>query len=195
MTEDELVDSFVKHFSKWFDIEREVRDDNKIGRIDILMQCKVSEVIFGVECKNPDLRKGTDVAEVIMQAVQYSRLSFHGKRIPVFLVPSISHNQLACAKERKVIEGKEWILDKHDQNHRHHTVNGLLGKFNIGEIRRIGLNGGAFYDFTFSNQVIYTTKKVWNTDDIEGLQKENYTTLIRKINQWEETSRIFKTSP
>lgn len=194
MTEEELVDQFVNHFKKWFEIEREVKDDQKIGRIDLLIQDKVSKMIFGVECKNPDLRKGTDVGDVIQQAIQYSRLKFDGKRIPVFLVPSISHNQIACPKERKWFEGQEWMLDKHPQDHRHHTVNGLLGKFNVGEVRRIGLNGGAFYDFTFSNQVIYSTKKIYGTNDIEGLNHQNYTNLIRKINQWEETSRIFKTS-
>lgn len=195
MTEDELVEKFVDHFNQWFTISREIYDDDKIGRIDVIMQDRITGVIFGVECKTPDLRRGTDVADVIQQAIQYSRLNFYGTRIPIFLVPSISHNQLACPEQRKIFEGKEWVLDKHDQQHRHHTVNGILGKFNIGEVRRIGLNGSAFYDFTFSNQVIYTTKKLWGTDDIEGLHRVNYTTLLRKINQWEETSRIFKKAP
>ena len=195
MTEDELVEKFVGHFERWFTIHREVYDENKIGRIDLILQDKETDAVFGVECKTPGKKRGNDVGEVIQQAIQYSRLTFFGKKIPIFLVPSISHNQLSAPMERVMIEGIEWIRDKHHPEHRHHTVNGLLGNFNIGEVRRIPRTIKPFYDFVFSNKVIFTTKPAWGSERVQGLHKENYIELITKINQWEQTSRIFRTTP
>lgn len=193
VAEQQLVDKVVAHFSPWFQISREVYDDKKIGRIDLIFQDHHTGTIFGVECKSPGNKKGTNIGDIILQAVQYSRLQFWGKKIPIFLVPSITHNQLGCIYQTKVIDGETWFKDKHNLSHRHHTVNGLLGSWNIGEVRKIHEPGQVFYDFTFSNQVIYSTKKLYKSDDIHGLHKENYTELLRKINQWEIQSRIFKT--
>lgn len=193
LTEKELSEKFASHFSKWFEIFPEVKDDAKICRIDFLLQEKISKVIFGIECKHPGDHKGHPISDIVQQAIQYSRLKWDGKHIPIFIYPQLSLNQFAGVEKEVQIEGSRYVIDKHDHNHHHHTFNGFLGGFNVGEIRRLTSDyGPAYHAFVFNNQLIYSTEKrdYWN--DIYGLHQNNYPILINRINKWGESCRIFK---
>lgn len=193
MSEDELVDRFVAYFSRFFNIYRECWDDQRIGRIDLLLEDRITNVILGVECKRPSDKKGTEVGSIVEQCIQYSRLSFEGKRIPIFLYPALSANRFCYAQHRQQQEDGEWIKDRHQQHDMHHTFNSFLAHLNFGEVRRrVGGDDAKYYDFRFNNECIFSTRKRWKSDDIEGLNNENYTRMLRRINTWEEQSRIFR---
>lgn len=195
MNESELVESVVKYFSRWFDIRAEVWDDLKVGRIDLVMEDRVTGALFGVECKHPEERRGKEIGDIVSQCTQYSRLNFNGKRIPVFLCPALSQNKFCYADDRKLINGEEWVKDKHDTQHIHHSFNSFLKNFNFGEIRKkLDHLDKPYYEFMYNNQRIYSTRKLWQSDDIQGLEKENYAMMLRNINQWEKQSRIFRIS-
>lgn len=194
MSEQDLVDLFVARFEQWFNIIPERYDDNRIGRIDLLLEDKITRVAFGVECKRPGGKKGREMGDIISQCCQYSRLQFEGKRIPVFLFPAISANQLAFVESREEINGKDYILDRHDRYHRHHAVNPILSHLNFGEIRKQfdDYHKEHYHDFIYNNTAIYSTRRAFRSQDIEGLKRENYTTMLRRINEWDQQSRIFK---
>ena len=189
-SENELKIRFVSTFSNFFYIRPEAWSDNMVGRIDFIITCLSSGIELGVECKTTGGKKGRELGDMITQCTQYSRLTFGGKRIPIFLYPQISYNHLIYREESNLIDGVWWHRDRHEYGHNHHGVNSLLSHFNMGEVRT--KKGGDYHDFTFNNQVIYKTAKKWGSDDIVGLHTVNYNNLITRINQWEERSPIFK---
>lgn len=183
MKENELTSMFVSHFSQWFKIEPEQWSDCGKGRIDYIITCKKSEAVFGVECKRPGNKKGTGAGDIILQCVKYSLMTFKGVRIPVFLVPAFSKNQFVCPIDKIThTDGFHYYKEKHNQeDHTHHTFNGFLGAFNVGEIRKMTPEKWPTYHiFSFSNQVIFSTKHYGN--QMVGLHQKNYETLITKIN-------------
>jgi len=182
-TEQQLVDSIEKYLSQWFHIQREVWSDCGKGRIDMIVECKLTAIRLGIEAKLNDKKRGEKIAEHIRQSIRYSQMTFNGSQIPIFIAPQISSDYLAIVEDRKLIDGIEWIRDRHGPQHEHHTANGFLGDFNVGELRSIK-GKIPYWCFTFSNNPIYSMKKRWNSNDIIGLHRENYTNLLRKIQEW-----------
>ncbi len=91
-------------------------------------------------------------------------------------------------EEEKLIEGQYWHQDRHDKTHTHHSMNGFLGVFNIGEIRKSKNSNGVFIYISFSNKVIWSSciynNWISGTKYIvgpKGLHDKNYESLIKKI--------------
>jgi len=187
--ESDFVDSLIVYLSKYFTAEKEVHSDCDTGRIDIIFTCKQTGIRLGVECKIPARKKGQEIGEFIRQASYYSQLLFKGQKLPIFIAPQLSNSYLAGIEERKVFDGISYIKDRHPLEHPHHTVNGILGEFAVGEIRKIEGNY-VYLAFIFSNFIIFSTHKKWDSDlrrfsnDIHGLNRDNYDNLMKKLNSW-----------
>lgn len=188
--EKDFVTRLIAYLSKFMYVEQEVRSDCGKGRIDVMAECKLTATRFGIECKQHTKKRGEDIGEFIRQAMRYSKMTFKGKPVPVFIAPPISNEYLALVEERVTIGGKEYILDRHQPIHEHHTVNGILGDFNVGEFRTFKHSQYPYGAFMFSNKPIYSFKPKWDEvsrkygSDIQGLHKENYASLMQKIQLW-----------
>ena len=84
-----------------------------------------------------------------------------------------------------LFEGNKWHKDRHAENLDHHTFNGFLGVFNLGEIKNVG---GVDFALMFSNKIIYDTRvrKIYENNiyiktEKKGLHIQNYTNLLKKI--------------
>jgi hypothetical protein len=129
------------------------------------------------------------------QAMNYSKLEFdvfkNGstyKKIPIFICPALSYNYFILNEFEQSLNVKSNLIqqrkndfshllhhqDRHSKYHKHHTFNGLLGGFNIGEVRR---NFDRSFYFSLSNKIIFSTEKDWQTQNIKGLHIENYSKL------------------
>jgi hypothetical protein len=206
MKEQELVVKVVNYFSEWFYIKTEIFDDTKKYRIDLVLKCKTTGAVFGIECKKPDIKRGKSAGDIVTQAMRYSLCKFDGKRIPIFICPQLSKTHfIAPIKKIHLIDNDSKLLfknilnqndinennlnhfyiDRHNsEDSKDHTFNGFICSFNVGEIRsRYKEDLNTYYNFTFCNQVIYSTEKYNN--QIFGLHKENYNKLISKIEKYD----------
>jgi hypothetical protein len=197
ITETDFVNLIVKEFEKYFIVKKECRSKCGTKRIDLVLQIPNSEIFFGIEAKRPDKKRGEKIAKYILQAMSYSSLEFdvfkNGSKfikIPIFICPALSYNYFILNEYEKELNVKSNLFqhfqndnshllhhqDRHTKYNKHHTFNGVLGGFNIGEVRR---NFDRSFYFSFSNKVIYTTEKNWQTQNIKGLHLENY----KKLNE------------
>jgi len=194
LTEQQFVDRIVLEFEKFFIVKRECWSKCKTKRIDLVLQIPQTEVYFGIEAKRPDKKRGEQIAKYILQAMDYSRLEFdvkkdnlNFKKIPIFICPALSYNYFLLNEHQEKLNVKSnlfkhynddsyllWHQDRHQLHDKHHTFNGLLGGFNIGEVRR---NFDKSFYFSLSNKIIFTTEKNWHTKEIKGLHIENYNKL------------------
>ena len=96
MNENEYRQQIDKHFNDFFEIEREVRSTNK-KRIDYILKCKYSGVLFGVEVKSTERMRGVDIGKYILQASNYynefwkTKFSETPCRVLIFITPAISN--------------------------------------------------------------------------------------------------------
>lgn len=189
-TEFDFVTKVCTRLNEFMHIEREAWSDCKKGRIDVIAECKLTATRFGIECKRSDKKRGEGLGEFMRQGVRYSQMTFGGSPIPIFMAPPLSNNYLALVDKRVTIDNVEYILDRHKPDNDHHTVNGLLGDFNVGELRKFYFNNKDYAKFIFSNKEIYSFKPKWDNinrqfgPDITGLHQENYAKLMRKIKAW-----------
>lgn len=181
-TEQEYVNKLIPTFSKHFTVTQEVWSKCKNGRIDLVLTLK-DGIHFGIECKAPNEKRGEKIGEFIKQAIRYSNYEFHigngiYKKIPILITPALSYNYLIMKTETIEIDGKEYHKDRHSKYDSHHTINGIIGAFSIGEIR---LSHNNKYIFSVSNKTIFSTHSEWNSNEIIGLHKENYIKLLKKL--------------
>jgi hypothetical protein len=195
LTEQEFVDKIVLEFENTFIVKRECWSKCKKFRIDLILQIPNTEIFFGIEAKRPDKKRGEAIAKYILQANGYSKLEFdvlkNGYKyckIPIFICPALSYNYFVLNEHSEKMDRKSnlfqqhnrdfshllWHQDRHSMFHKHHTFNGLLGGFGIGEVRR---NFDKSFYFSLSNKVIFTTEKDWHTKEVKGLHIENYNKL------------------
>lgn len=186
--EKEFAKIVVGKLSNYFDIKDEVWSKCGRYRIDFVITEKINGSCFGIEFKDFDRKRGEGIGEHILQSIRYSLSEFKTnegfKRIPIFICPPISSNYLVLSEIKKMIDGKENHIDRHEKNHEHHTVNGLLGSLNIGEIRTTEKRNKQVLYFAFSNRIIWSNEVKWNSNDIRGLHTTNYELLIKKINSF-----------
>lgn len=183
-SEDDLVNSLVHYLNNWFICRKEIWSDCGKGRIDVVAECRQTKAKFGIECKLNNKKRGEEIGEHIRQAIRYSQMKFDGIQLPIFIAPQISSSYLAIVDERTTIKEIEWIKDRHQPHHEHHTANGLLGDFNVGELRTIK-SKDPYRAFMFSNKVIYNMKPLWSDKTkIAGLHEQNYKQLLIKIKEW-----------
>lgn len=186
MTEKEFVTSLCASFSSYFEVSTEVWSKDRQSRIDILLKLKKEDVYFGIECKIPDSKKGQEIGYYVQQAVKYSNSEFEiqkdiFQRIPIFICPPLSYNYFLLKEETKIINGIEWHKDRHDKESTHHSINGFLSAFGIGEVRQSNHNSKQRYIyFSFANKMIFATKKDY-FGNIMGLHKKNYDILLNQL--------------
>lgn len=187
MTEKEVEILIINNLRPYFNIDQEVWSKDGKSRIDFVLTCKKSGAIFGLEIKKIDKKKGDEVGKIVEQCFRYTNAEFNisgtYKKIPIFLAPPLSYHFFICPEEKEIINGFEYFKDRHDKNHEHHSFNGLLGNFKVGELRTFIYHDKQYIRFMMSNKIIWTNLPQWNSNEIRGLHEVNYNFLMNKICQ------------
>lgn len=184
-TEQDFVNKLIPTFSKHFKVETEVWSKCKNGRIDLLLNLD-NKYYFGIECKLPNAKRGEQIGKYVKQAIRYSNYEFHigngiYKKIPIFICPPLSYKYFLMNQRETIIDNidnvycngnkfKKWHQDRHCENSSHHSFNGFLGEFNVGEVRRFD---NVNYYFSFSNNIIYELRN--------GIDEKRYVKLLKKL--------------
>ena len=183
MTERDLQYRLAKRLGEYFNVDTEVKTNCGDGRVDLILRCKKTDIVMAVEIKKANRKRGRDIGMLIKQASKYAQATFlNNLKIPVFVYPAISYDYLICPEEKKVINGEEYFRDRHSRESIHHTFQGILGVFNVGELRVFTRNSKKYIRFVFNNKLIWTNQPEWNSKEIMGLHSENYKNLISRIN-------------
>lgn len=187
MTENEVYERTVQQLQKHFFIYPEHWSVDGKSRIDIIIKDKITDVLFGIELKRIDYKRGEDGGKLLKQAMRYATSDFKVddkiQKIPIFIAPPLSHNMFICPNGSIEHENRLYYKDRHQEHNPHHTANGFIGVFNVGEIRTIKESNRCYYIFTTSNQIIWTSKLQYNKIEPVGLHKVNYEKLMAKINK------------
>lgn len=166
MSEQDYREKIDKYLVDYFYIDREVWSTDKTSRIDYVLECKESCVLFGLEVKDKTIRRGAQVGEYLKQALRYSDLEFDSKfgvkKIPIFISPAISsiYREVVSGSKR-IIDGDEYWQSYHKENSKHSNVNSLIGSFNVGEIRTISEINYYYFAFIFKNKLIWRSEKYY----------------------------------
>lgn len=124
-----------------------------LKRVDLIIEHKDNNsIVFGIEFKHNDKKRGYDLAKCCKQMMQYSFIEWNYKNnakpfgvIPIIACPHISSNYL------QFIRGHQ-----HPEEHDHNNVNSFLSEaFNIGEVRPKDINGKRYMRICFANKVIW----------------------------------------
>jgi hypothetical protein len=186
MTEKEFSIKVVNRLSKYFMASAEVWSECGKNRIDFILTHRKTGLNFGLEFKRFDRKRGEEIGEFILQAQRYSKLKFKilqgYAKVPVLICPPLSYNYLICRDGEAVIakdtlgNDVEHYRDRHQKHHDHHTVNGFLGAFGVGEVRTETRNGEQYLKFIMSNRLLWSESKVGVNYDLynEGLHIVNY---------------------
>ena len=194
INEKQFVDRLIPFLSKHFDVQTEVYSKCGRGRIDLLIKAKGHEnIYFGCECKIPDSKRGEEMGEYFKQAIRYTGYEFEVefgvfKKIPIFICPPLSYKYFLLNEEAKEIDKKIWHLDRHSEFHEHHTMNGFMGAFNVGELRK-GFDKEQYFFISFSNKPIwssrianiYDSNNQWVGKQMKGLHEKFYSELMKKL--------------
>lgn len=183
MTEAQLQYKLAERLGEYFNVQREVCCSN--GRIDLVLKCKKTKAVMGLEVKKVDKKRGRDLGMFLKQASRYSEANFvnHSGCIPVFIYPAISYNYLICPEDMVVVGGDEYFKDRHQKGSVHHTMQGFIGAaFNVGELRVFPYKGKNYIRFVFNNDLIWTNQPQYQSSEIIGLHEVNYEKLIKRIN-------------
>jgi hypothetical protein len=185
MTEKEIEQKIINALRPFFHIKQEVWSLDHKSRIDFIITCKRSNAIFGLEIKKFEEKKGDEIGKIVEQCFRYTNCKFdingEFKKVPIFLAPPLSYLFFICPKEMQIINGFEYFKDRHDKNHEHHSINGFLGNFDVGEMRTFMINEKQYFRFMMSNKIIWSNHPKWGSGDIFGLHEVNYNFLINKI--------------
>jgi hypothetical protein len=175
-----------------FYLYREVIEHEGRLRIDYILQCKKSNVFFGLEVKRPNLKgqkkRGRDWGAFMKQAANYAKKywfidNYLPFRVPIFTIPSISKYFIEVDIEKKVIiqDNSEYYPAKHKAEHSHSNVNSLIGTaLGVGEVRGFkpytswnGVSKGPNFGFYFNNF------EIWHS--YRGLHQVNYQKLTQNL--------------
>lgn len=185
--EKEFVEKLKPIFKKHFIVRDECYSDCKKNRIDLILQLKNTDYFFGIECKIPNKKRGEEIGRFVEQAIRYTNYKFDVlknktiyKKIPIFICPALSYDYFILNEKETLIkdssvklnqwigENNLWHQDRHNRYCEHHTFNGFLGNWNIGEVRKISTKD---YIFSLSNKIIFSS--------IKGIHNENYNFIIK----------------
>lgn len=165
------IDPFLEEH---FHVEREVRSTTG-RRIDYVLMCKRSNVLFGLEVKSTKHMTRQWIARFLMQANDYSKLrwktSFSPEpvKVMVFIAPAVSNTvKQVIPESMRPIPGtfNETYQSYHASTHDHTNVNSFISEaFNVGEIRQ-PTRGRVI--FSFMNKII------WSNTLTGGLHQTNY---------------------
>jgi len=174
MNEQDYRNNIDKVLIKYFDIDTEVWSVCMNKRIDYILRCKKSGVLFGLEVKQKNIHKGTEIGKYLLQASEYSKLVFRSKfgltKMLIFISPAISSIYKEIKQETlKISKGKEYFEIMHPLKSKHSNINSLVGSFGVGEIR----------SFEKSFSFIIKNSEVWSS--VNGLNENNYNRMFDLI--------------
>lgn len=195
-TEDEFVRGVVKFFQPHFRVTEQVWSSDGGGRIDIVLKHN-DEIYFGVECKRHDEKKGEEMGEYIKQAIRYSVSEFEVepklfKRIPIFICPPLSYEYFLLNQYETTLPSQpnvRWHRDRHPEDCAHHSFNGFLGAFGIGELRKSKNRYDKWCYISHSNKPVWSSQKEmdWScrppidSGRIKGIDMRWYNSWIKQI--------------
>jgi hypothetical protein len=196
--EKEFVDKLEIIFSEHFIVKRECTSKCEKGRIDMILIYKNDKnIVFGIECKIPNKKRGEEIGRFVNQAILYTKMEFDiiykenpvFKKIPILIAPALSYNYFIL-KEKTIInkdeilevtniwnvkdKNNEYHKDRHHKYDKHHTFNGFLGSFNIGEVRN---QGSGNYIFSLSNFILFSCNINAGKNDGSYVHYNNYNKL------------------
>lgn len=184
MTEQKFKEKLISIFENHFIVKPERDSKCETRRIDIVLTHKIlKEISFGIECKRPDRKRGEEIGMYVKQAFNYSQLEWECngefKKIPILLCPPLSYKYFILNEKETIIENNKWHKDRHQEDDNHHSFNGFLGVFNIGEVRK---RNNSYY-FVFSNRVLFVgSKKNYHNESYSyGVHLENYYKTLKLI--------------
>jgi len=181
--EKEFVEKLISTFEIHFNVTNEVWSKCKTKRIDLVLTHKIhKDISFGIECKLPDKKKGEKIGQYLKQAISYTNLQWYNgkqfKQMPILLCPPLSYKYFVLNETEQIINNEVWIKDRHQPNHNHHSFNGFLGAFNVGEVRK---KNNRYY-FVMSNKFLYQTYTDYYNNIIDSIHFDNYNHILNKIN-------------
>lgn len=197
-TEDDFVRGIVRFFKPYFRITEQVWNSDHTGRIDLVLKCD-NEIYFGVECKRHDEKTGEEMGEYIRQAIRYSLSKFEVepnifKRIPILICPPLSYEYFLLNEKEMIVKNEygrdtKWHRDRHKETDKHHSFNGFLGAFGIGELRKSKNQYEQWCYISHSNRPVWSSQKEldWSsfppkhTGKIKGIDLRWYNTWKKQI--------------
>ena len=194
MSEKELTEKTAEVLSKFFDVAIDkIYCDCRKCRFDMVLTCKKTQAKFIIEMKKNERKRGNPLAEHIDQAMRYRLHKIDGKCYPVLVAPGYSYKSIRAVKSLHP-DDKRYSIDIHTDEHHHHTFNGFLGHFGVGEIRRRRFKPTDYYMFIFNNYELYSCNS--NKYGSTGLHEKNYINIFNRLNQWPllHTSEILQNS-
>lgn len=175
-TEKDFVKRIKAIFENHFNLFDEITSVCNKKRIDLVLQHKkYNHVFFGIECKRFDRKTGNEIGKIVKQASDYASRQFKvcSKIIsmPILLCPSLSVNYFVLPTEKILYKNKLYYKDRHDPTDKHHTMNGFLGAFGVGEVRSLNDN----YYFSFNNFILFESNPTQHlTRTHHGIHFANY---------------------
>ena len=123
--------------------------------------------------------------DLLLKARGHNDIYFGGE---CKICPPLSYKYFILNQEQQEIENKIWHLDRHSEYHEHHTMNGFIGAFNVGELRK-GFDKEKYYFLSFSNKPVWSSKiaNIYNSNNewvgkqMKGIHEKFYIELMKKI--------------
>lgn len=199
INEQAFVNKVIGYLKPHFmEIKEQVWSRCHTGKIDLVLKYD-NEIYFGVECKRPDEKKGQEIGEYVKQAIRYTNLYFEVeqgffKKIPILICPPLSYeyflmNQRSLKLPQHNTYGKndKWHQDRHEETDPHHTFNGFLGAWGVGELRKSSDQNQIWYYISHSNKPVWSNKRKYFpypklSKEIEGVDRRWYNGWMKKIN-------------
>ena len=182
MTEKELTLKFADYVSDFFDASVDkTRCDCNSCRFDIILTCRTTKAKFIVEMKKAGRKRGSPMGQHINQAARYRLHKIDGICYPVLVAPGYSYDQIRAVLGIHPVD-KKYSIDIHSDDDIHHSFNGLLGQFGVGEIRKRNFSPEPYYHFIFNNLELYSCNR--NKHGATGLNHVNYQYILNRLNSW-----------
>src|SRR5574343_356831 len=182
--EDVFKEKTVRLLTPYFTFKQEVWSVDGNSRIDLVIINKENQsMIFGLEAKRYDSKRSNQIGEWLLQSIRYSLSEFdiNGKiiKIPVVLAPPLSYHYIGIKDEKVIINEKEYFKDRHNQKSNHHTFNGIIGVFGLGELMRI-IDTCAGYKIDYFT-ISFSNHEVWNNrNGNNNIKMQTYEAILRK---------------
>jgi len=196
MTEQEYRNKIDPFLNTYFELDAEVKSQDKTSRIDYVLRCRQSGKLFGLEVKKKDIQQGSKMGKYLKQALRYSTKTFKSKFgngiIPIFITPAISSVYKEFNKEHLPIQikGREYRATQHSDSHEHSNINSLIGEVaNIGELRLLtsGDQYKVHFIFSFRNKTIWRSNRFYaNSGRLKietRLHEKNYENMLKTISK------------
>ena len=184
-TEKTLQLNIGKYLEYWFNVQYEVYDDSKKNRIDIVCTHKTcTEIVLGIEVKKDEDKRGNMMGKWVKQAMRYSNATWNEKQLPIFIYPPISLKYFVLNDVEHVNENVIRFQDRHDYYKTHHSFNGFISQFALGELRKLLHNDWrtkkdfSYLCFVYNNMAIWRYNKSHGSEEVFN---NNYDTMIKHI--------------